>query len=174
MKTYQSIAAGILFLLGTSFGATAQDKPSDPQIAHIAYTAGQIDIETARLALDKSTNEAVTGFAQSMADDHAAVNEQALQLVGKLGVTPEDNATSQSLAAAAEARRAELAALEGEAFDRAYIEHEVAYHNQVNEALETLLIPSAQNAELKSFLETGLKLFQGHQQHAEQLLEELK
>ena len=174
MKLHRIIGAGVILLLGTAFGALAQDKPTDPQIAHIAYTAGVIDIEAAKLALSKSRNEAVTGFAQSMVADHQAVNEQALELVKKLGVTPEDNATSQALAGAAEEKRAELAALDGAAFDRAYVDNEVAFHKQVNEALEQLLIPSAQNAEVKSLLETGLRLFQGHQQHAEQVAADLK
>jgi putative membrane protein len=174
MKTYRVLGAGLALLLGATFGALAQDKPTDPQIAHIAYTAGVIDIEAAKLALSKSTNKAVTGFAQSMVDDHQAVNEQALELVKKLGVTPEDNATSQTLVKAGEKKRAELARLDGNAFDKAYVENEIAYHKQVNGALETLLIPSARNAELKGLLETGLKLFQGHQQHAEHVAAELK
>ena len=89
-------------------------------------------------------------------------------------MTPKDNATSQALAQAGEEKRAELGKLDGAAFDKAYIENEVAYHKQVNGALETLLIPSAQNAELKSLLETGLKLFQGHEQHAEHVAAGLK
>jgi putative membrane protein len=143
--------------------------PTDPQIAHIAYTAGVIDIEAAKLALQKSTNADVIAFANDMVRDHEAVNEQALALVEKLGVTPEDNDTSKSLAAAAEAKRAELGALEGAEFDKAYAANEVAYHQTVNGALESTLIPSASNAELKDLLTTGLKIFQGHQQHAEQL-----
>ena len=178
MKTYLAAGLGIAWFLGAAIGALAQDKPADaptdPQIAHIAYTAGAIDIEAAKLALSKSTTKAVTDFAQSMIDDHQAVNEQALELVGKLGVTPEDNPTSQALTKAADEKRAELDALDGAAFDKAYVDNEVAYHKQVNEALETLLIPSAQNAELKSLLETGLKLFQGHQLHAEHVAAELK
>lgn len=109
-----------------------------------------------------------------MQKDHAAVNEMALALVKKLNVTPEDNATSQSLAKAGEEERAKLDKLQGSAFDKAYIDNEVAYHKQVNGALETLLIPSAQNAELKGLLETGLKLFQGHEQHAEHVAASLK
>jgi len=89
-------------------------------------------------------------------------------------VTPEDNPTSQALAKAGEEKRAELGKLDGAAFDKAYIDNEVAYHREVNGALETLLIPSAQNAELKSLLETGLKLFQGHEQHAEHVAAGLK
>lgn len=174
MNMYKTIGTGIILLLGAAFGALAQDEPTDPQIAHIAYTAGMIDIEAATLALSQSSNEAVTSFAQSMLDDHKAVNQQAVALLEKLGVTPEDNATSRMLVSAAEENRAELAELEGDAFDRAYVGNEVAYHQQVNDALQNLLIPSAENAELKSLLETGLKLFRGHQQHAEHVMEGLK
>ena len=154
--------------------ALAADKPSDPQIAHIAYTAGVIDVEAAKQAIAKSKNKDVVAFAESMLRDHEAVNKQALDLVKKLNVTPEDNETSQALSKAATAEREKLAGLEGAAFDKAYVDNEVAYHKQVNGALETLLIPSAQNAELKSLLETGLKLFQGHQQHAEHVAAALK
>jgi putative membrane protein len=145
-----------------------------PQIAHVAYTAGVIDIEAAKLAIAKSKNSEVLDFAQAMLRDHEAVNVQALELVKKLNVTPEDNDTSKSLAQAATDGRAALGKLDGAAFDRAYLDNEIAYHKQVNGALETVLIPAAQNAELKGLLQTGLKLFQGHQQHAEHVAASLK
>ncbi|MDT3685100.1 MAG: DUF4142 domain-containing protein [Pseudorhodoplanes sp.] len=155
--------------------ASAQNaKPTDPQIAHIAYTAGQIDIEAAKLALDKSKNGAVRGFAESMVRDHTAVNEKALALVKKLKVTPQDNDTSKSLMKQAAEKKAQLSKLNGAQFDKAYTENEVAYHKTVNGALQTVLIPSASNAELKDLLQTGLKVFQGHQQHAETLVKDLK
>lgn len=173
MKTLISTlgAAGLVL---TATLAIASDKPTDPQIAHIAYSAGVIDVEAAKLALSKTKNADVKAFAESMEKDHTAVNDMALALVKKLNVTPEDNATSQALTKAAEEKRAELGKLDGAAFDKAYVDNEVAYHKQVNGALETLLIPSAQNGELKGLLETGLKLFQGHQQHAEHIAAGLK
>jgi len=173
MKTL-TIALGAAYLALAGSLAAAADKPTDPQIAHIAYSAGVIDLEAAKLALSKASSPDVKAFAESMQKDHEAVNVMALDLVKKLGVTPEDNATSQALTKAAEEKRAELGKLDGPAFDKAYIENEVAFHAQVNGALETVLIPSAQNGELKSLLETGLKLFQGHQQHAEHVAAELK
>jgi len=163
-----------LLLLGAASFAQAADKPSDPQIAHIAYTAGVIDIDAAEQAIKKSKNKTVVAFAKDMLRDHEAVNKQALDLVKKLNVTPEDNATSQALTKAAADERKKLSGLKGKAFDKEYIANEVAYHRQVNGALETLLIPSASNAELKSLLETGLKIFQGHQQHAEHVAAEIK
>lgn len=150
--------------------AAAQEASvTDAQIAHIAYTAGQLDVEAGRQALAKTTDPEVRAFAETMVRDHAAVNEQALALVGRLNVTPEANPVSAALTEQAAATHARLAGLEGEAFDRAYVQNEVAFHRTVNEALSGTLIPSAQNAELKALLETGLELFRAHQAHAEQL-----
>ncbi len=174
MKSYLTAVLSAAALFASVSLVPAADKPSDPQIAHIAYTAGVIDIEAAKLALEKSKTKDVTEFAQQMLTDHEAVNTQALALVKKLNVTPEDNDTSKALTDSAAAKRAELAKLSGAAFDKAYVDNEVAYHKQVNGALETLLIPSSENAELKGLLETGLKLFQGHEQHAEHLAATLK
>lgn len=167
------IAAG-LFILGAASVASAADAPTDPQIAHIAYTAGQLDITAAEQAIKKSTNPAVIDFANLMIADHKAVNDQALALVTKLGVAPEDNPTSQSLSQQANDKLAELDKLDGAAFDKAYLDNEIAYHVAVNSALSSLLIPSAQNAELKALLETGLQLFTEHQHHAEMVAAELK
>ncbi|PDV87422.1 hypothetical protein CO652_15620 [Rhizobium sp. H4] len=159
--------------LGTASMA-ADAKPTDPQIAHIAYTAGQIDVTAAEQALKKSKNADVIEFAKTMERDHKAVNEQALALVKKLKVTPEDNNISQSLSTQASKELTTLGALDGAAFDKTYVENEVAYHNSVNEALSAVLIPSAQNEELKSLLETGLTLFKQHQLHAEHLASTMK
>jgi putative membrane protein len=168
-----SAAIAALSLLGSA--ALAQGaKPTDPQIAHIAYTAGVIDINAAKQAIAKASNKDVKSFAQDMVRDHEAVNKQALDLVQKLKVTPEDNDTSKTLSKQATEKLAELDKLKGAEYDKAYVANEVAYHKAVNGALETQLIPSASNAELKSLLQTGLKIFQGHQQHAEQVAAKLK
>jgi putative membrane protein len=162
-------------MLTTSLGVAAETaKLTDPQIAHIAYTADNIDIEAAKLALKTTKTKAVQDFAENMVRDHEAVNKQALALVAKLNVTPEDNPTSQALTKQAAAAQAHLATLKGAAFDKAYVDNEVAYHHAVNSALETTLIPAAQNAELKDLLSTGLKIFKGHEDHARMVAGELK
>jgi putative membrane protein len=148
--------------------------PSDAQIAHIAYTAGAIDITAADQALKKATNPDVRAFASEMARDHKAVNDKALALVKKLNVTPQDNATSKALSKEAAAKLTELGKLSGSEYDRAYVENEVAYHKTVNGALKTALIPNARNAELKSLLQTGLALFEAHEAHAAHLAVALK
>ena len=135
---------------------------------------GTIDIAAAKQALSKTSNKDVKAFAEDMVRDHEAVNKKALDLVKKLKVTPEDNDTSKTLQKNASAKLDELSKLKGAEFDKAYVANEVAYHKAVDSALETTLIPSASNAELKSLLETGLKIFQGHEQHAEHVASELK
>jgi putative membrane protein len=170
----RSSAALAVICLSSSIALAQATKLTDPQIAHIAYTAGEIDIKAAKQALDKASSKQVKQFAQDMVRDHEAVNKQALDLVKKLKVTPEDNDTSKALSKQASEKLAELDKLKGAAFDKAYVENEVAYHKTVNNALETQLIPSASNAELKGLLQTGLKIFQGHEQHAEHVEAELK
>jgi putative membrane protein len=173
-KTLMGALSGALLFAAAAVAADQAAKPTDPQIAHIAYTAGQIDIEAAKQALDKSKNNDVRAFAQQMVGDHTAVNNQALALVKKLNVKPEDNATSQNLSKQAEATRNKLASLDGAAFDKAYVDNEVAYHKTVNTALGDTLIPDAQNAELKALLQSGLGVFQAHQKHAEQIASKLQ
>ncbi|HEV2594071.1 MAG TPA: DUF4142 domain-containing protein [Sphingomicrobium sp.] len=161
-------------LLSWSAQAVAADAPTDPQIAHIAYTAGNIDIAAAKQALGRSHNRTIRSFAQEMVRDHGAVNAKALALVRKLHVTPQANPTSSGLQKDAAATLRRLSSLKGAAYDRAYIDNEVSYHKTVNGALEATLIPSAKNPELKSLLESGLTLFREHQMHAEQVAKELK
>lgn len=172
MKSYP-----VLLCAAAAFGIAAPAAaagPSDPQIAHIAYTAGTLDIAAGKQALARSRNKAVRDFAREMVRDHAAVNDKALALVKKLHVKPEDNATSHDLSKGAAAERAKLAKLHGRTFDREYINNEVAYHKAVNAALESTLIPNAKNAELKSLLQTGLSLFREHQAHAEHIAKAVK
>jgi putative membrane protein len=167
-------AAAAALMLMTGVAAAQAPALNDAQIAHVAYTAGNIDIEAAKLALSKSKNPMVVDFANNMVKDHTAVNDQALALLKKLNVTPQDNDTSKSIAATEAAKAKELSALNGAAFDAAYIANEVAYHKTVNGALQTVLIPATKNGELKDLLSTGLKIFQGHQAHAEMLAASVK
>ncbi len=169
-----TLATALALAISPAASAQAAAAPNDAQIAHIAYTADQIDIAAGKQALAKSKSRQIRAFATEMVRDHNAVNEKALALVKRLNVTPEANATSTALSHDAEAKRAEYAKLSGAAFDKAYVRNEVAYHRTVNGALADTLIPNAHNAELKSLLQTGLKLFQEHQMHAEHLAAQLK
>jgi putative membrane protein len=173
LKKFGTVGAAML--LATSAPALSHDTAlNDAQIAHVAYTAGQIDVTAGRQALERSHNAEVRAFAETMVRDHTAVNEQALALVQRLHVTPEANPTSAALTKQAADAHQRLAALKGAAFDRAYVANEVAYHRAVNSALSGTLIPSAHNADLKSLLQTGLALFGEHQVHAEHLAQQLR
>jgi putative membrane protein len=141
-------------------------SPNDAQIASIVVTANQVDIDAGKLAASKTSNADVKTFAQQMVTDHTGVNKQAVELVTRLKVTPEDNATSQSLQTGGDTNVATLKGLSGAAFDKAYIDHEVAYHQQVLDAVDKVLIPSASNADLKALLVKVRPAFVAHLEHA--------
>lgn len=168
--TAGAIAYSIMFL--TPVFAQEKPKLSDAEIASVAVTANQIDIEYAQIAKKKSKNSDVLKFAETMAKDHQAVIDQAVALVTKLGVTPKDNATTKSFLAGAVKTKAMLNSKKGSAFDKAYIDNEVAYHKAAIIEVENVLIADATNSELKSLLQSALPLFKTHLAHAEMVQKE--
>lgn len=170
MKTnfiIKMLTVQILALFTYAYGY-AQDAPqlTDAEIASVAVVANQIDVDYAKLAMKRSQNSEVREFAKTMIADHNAIIEQAVALVTKLGVAPKDNAMSQSLQQQATETTKNLIAAKGKAFDKAYIDNEVAYHKAVVDAVKTVLIPQSQNPELKSLLETALPILETHLGHA--------
>ena len=143
--------------------------PNDAQIASIVVTANQVDIDAGKLAASRATSDAVKKFAQQMVTDHTAVNKSAVDLAGRLKVTPQDNPTSQSLKSGGDKNLENLRKLSGAAFDKAYIDNEVVYHQAVIDAMDKVLIPSATNAELKALLVKVRPAFVAHLEHAKQL-----
>jgi len=167
-----AVALGASLFLVT---ASAQDKggPSDPQIAGIVVTADRIDIDAGKLAKSRTKNKQVSEFAQLMITDHTAVNKQASALAKKLGVKPEDSPTSQSLKTGAAENTRNLEGLKGVAFDKAYVDHEVAYHQQVLDAIDQVLIPSTKNAELKNLIVKVRPAIAAHLDHAKMIQSDL-
>ena len=147
---------------------------NDLQIAHVAYIADNIDIRYAHLALAMTSNKEVRGFAETMIRDHEAVNQAALDLLAKLGASPEDNFLSQSLNEGAEVIIDKLSALRGSEFDLVYAENELAYHKAVNGLIGDAFIPNIENAEVKALFEQGHKIFLRHEQHAVDMVKALK
>jgi putative membrane protein len=172
MKLNYAALAGFLALF-FGLGSAQAAGPTDPQIAAIVVTANQVDIDAGKLALSKAKSPEVKTFAQLMITDHSGVNKAATELVQKLHVTPESNPTSQSLQKGGDENLAALKKLSGSAFDRAYVDHEVVYHQAVLDAVDTTLIPSAQNAELKALLVKVRPAFVAHLEHAKHLQTEL-
>jgi putative membrane protein len=158
--------ASALFL--SSASAQAQTV-TDAQIASIVVTANQVDVDAGKLAASTSKDAEVRKFAQVMVRDHTDVNRQAVELVTRLKVTPQENETSQSLAAGGEKTIAALKALKGAAFDKSYVDHEVAYHQAVLDAVDKTLIPNAKNDELKALLVKVRPAFVAHLEHAKHL-----
>ena len=161
-------AMGVFLVLALAASAQAV-VPTDPQIAAIVVTTSQVDIDADKLALSKAQSPDVKAFAQLMIDDHSGVNEAATELVQRLHVTPEANSTSHSLQQGGDENLTALKALSGSAFDRAYLEHEVAYHQAVLDAVDTTLTPNAQHAELKALLVKVRPAFVAHLEHAKHL-----
>ena len=164
------LPAALLVALAVSPAFAAAPAVSDAQIAQIVVTANSIDIANGQIALKQSRTASVDEFANLMIKDHTAVNASATALVTKLGVKPEASDTSKSLQSQADTEQAKLRATSGAAFDRAYLENEVAYHKQVLGAISDVLIPNAQNAELKKMLVDVKPAFQAHLEHAQHAL----
>jgi putative membrane protein len=166
MKVSAIVVAG---LLSFPFSNASAQSVNDAQIASIVVTANQVDIDAGKLAKSRSTTKEVKAFAELMITDHTGVNKSAKDLVAKLKVTPQDNSTSQSLKAGGDKNLAHLKTLTGAAFDEAYVDREVAYHQQVIDALDKTLIPGATNDELKALLIKVRPAFVAHLEHAKHL-----
>jgi putative membrane protein len=158
--------------LAAAAAASAQ-TPNDAQIAAIVVTANQVDIDAGKLAESKASNPQVKAFGKQMVTDHTGVNKQATDLVTKLGVKPEDNPTAESLKSGGADNVKHLETLNGAAFDKAYLDHEVTYHQQVLDALDKTLVPSAKNEELKALLVKVRPAFVAHLEHAKHLRKSL-
>ena len=147
----------------------AASAPTDAQIAMIVVVADTVDVDYGKLAVKKTSNQAVKEFAETMVRDHTAVNDKAIALAKKLGVTPEASDTSKSLQSDGKKELAKLKTLTGTEFDKAYVDNEVSYHEAVIGLLDKTLIPNTKNAELKSLLESGRPIFVAHLEHAKKL-----
>ena len=166
MKFQIAAMSGFLLLGAAAAGA---QSINDAQIASIVVTANQVDIDAGELAKTMATHSEVKKFGEMMATDHTGVNKAAVDLATRLKVTPQDNDTARALKAGGEKNVAHLKTLKGAAFDKAYVDHEVAYHTQVLEAIDKTLIPNTKNAELKALLVKVRPAFVAHLERAKQL-----
>jgi putative membrane protein len=161
--------AGLVAVLAIPAGNASAQGVTDPQIAAIVVTANQVDIDAGKLAAAQAANPEVKKFGELMVADHTGVNKSATELVTRLKVTPEEDATCKALKAGGEKNVANLKSLKGAAFDKAYVDNEVAYHQQVLDAVDKTLIPSASNAELKALLVKVRPAFVAHLEHAKHI-----
>lgn len=169
LKKLVILPLALMATLSMAARAASPGDLNDLQIAHVAYTADEIDIRYAHLALAISRNPAIHEFARTMIRDHSAVNEMALALLKKLDVSPQDNFLSQELLANSEQLVNEMSQLRGTEFDRRYATNEHAYHQTVNGLVEGTFIPNLQNPEVKDLFEKALSIFKAHELHAEKM-----
>jgi len=168
------LEAVVLAALALSGVVLAQGAPNDAQIAHIVVTANQVDIDAGKLAESKASDAQVKACGKQMVTDHTGVNQQAVALAKKLNVTPQDNPTSQSLKTGGAENVKKLTGLSGAAFDRAYVDHEIAYHEQVLDAIDKVLLPNAKNEELKALIVKVRPAFVAHLEHAKMVKGQIK
>lgn len=173
VQVIKSIAGGVFAIAATVAFAQASG-PNDAQIAAIVVAANSVDIDAGKQARSKSKNKEVKEFAQLMINDHSGVNKQAIALVQKLKVTPEENDTSKSLKSDGAATLKKLGGLKGAEFDKAYVANEVTYHQAVLDAIDKTLLPNAKNAELKGLLEKVRPVIDAHLQHAKHMQASMK
>jgi putative membrane protein len=172
--THKLLSTSIAALFALAGSAFAQAAPDDAQIAGIVVAANQVDIDAGKLAQKMTKHAEVKSFAKQMVTDHTGVNKQAVALVTKLKVTPQDSELSKSLKSGGADNMAKLKALKGKEFDKAYVDHEVVYHQAVIDALDKTLIPNAKNAELKDTLVKVRPAFVAHLEHAKHLQSSLQ
>lgn len=173
-RVVASIVTAIVAVVTLNTPAQAQAALTDPQIVGIVVAANQIDIDYAKSALEKSKTKQIRDFAQQMVADHSALQKSVVALGAKLKVVPAESDTSTALKAQAKVTTGKLKAVRGKAYDMAYIDNEIAYHQAVIDTVSKVLIPNAQNAELKSALNGSIQLFQGHLEHAKNVQAALK
>jgi len=171
------MAVAVLGFVSVASAKEAKKKeagpPNDAQIAAIVVAANQVDVDAGKVAAKKTKNEEVKKFADQMVEDHTNVNKSAAELCQKLGVKPEENATSKSLKAGGVANLKKLKPLSGEKFDKAYVDHEVDYHVAVLDAIDKVLIPNAKNEELKALIVKVRPAIAAHLEHAKHLQQTL-
>jgi putative membrane protein len=153
----------------TPADTTTAASLNDANIAAIVLAANDAEIDLGQLGQSKARNADVKAFAKQMETDHGAVNKNAKDLAGRLSLTPEDNATSEQIKSDAKATKEALEAAEGAAFDKAYVDHEVKYHEDLLAAIDNTLLPSAQNADLKQLLTDTRPAVVAHLEHAKNL-----
>ena len=144
----------------------------DPTVVAIFDAANTADIETGGLAAERGTTKEVRDFGAMLVRDHTQVRQRGRDLARRLGVTPTPPSDDQSARAHSEAM-AHLRSLHGAEFDRAFLQHEAAFHRDVISAVQTTLLPAIRDSELKALVEQVAPAFRAHMLIAEKLERQL-
>jgi putative membrane protein len=157
---------------GSSTGASANATLSDPNIVYILDQANAADSARGRLAETKGTSTDVKNFGRLMVGEHHALRQQGQQLAKKLNVTPQAPPNDQSEAQAKTEMDSLNAVAKGKAWDKAYIDYEVNYHQAVLQTA-TKALDAAQNQELKDLIKKAAPVIQKHLDDAKKIQQKL-
>lgn len=142
--------------------ANKAESISREEFVEEASAKGVAEIETAKLALEKSQNEAIKGFAQMMIDDHRQANQKLADLAKSKDLEVSDDAELLNKA------KAMVLKMRGEAsFDKAYMNNQVVAHRETIELFRRGV--NADDAEIAAFARETLPKLEQHLQRAEQL-----
>jgi putative membrane protein len=155
-------------LPAASVAAAPDPTLDDATIVAIFDAANTADIETGQLAAERASSKEVRDFGAMLARDHKVVRQQGRDLAEQLGVTPTPPADDASARAHA-AAMSTLRSMQGAAFDRAFLAHEVKFHQDVIDAIQTTLLPSIQNAKVKALVVKVAPAFEAHMIAAQDL-----
>ena len=171
IRTAGLVLASATFMIARP-AAAQQAKLDDPTIVAIFDAANTWDMETGSMAAKKATTKELREFGAMLVRDHKGVRKQGRDLAKKLGVTP---TPPKNFAMATDHHAAvkKLKGLHGKAFDRAFLEHEVAYHKAVIEAVNTTLMPALKNQEVKDLVTKVAPAFKAHEDAAQDKLDKM-
>ena len=173
MIKMSKIALGI-FTTGISLSAMAQSGPpannpsmTDAQIAAVLENADKGEAEAGQLAVSKAQNAEVKQFAQHMIDDHNANLKETQQQATDTKMKPQSNTVAQKVQSSGNMEKKKLEKLNGADFDKAYIDGQIAMHNDVLKTIDTSLMPSAKSAQVKALLQKTRPKIEAHLKEAQ-------
>jgi putative membrane protein len=168
-------AALALLAVASAAHAQPQTRPAldDATIVAIFDAANTFDMETGALAAKKGSTQAVRDYGKQLTGDHTTVRKQGRDLAAHLHVTPTPP-KDFALATAHASAMKRLSGLQGLAFDRAFLEHEVAFHKAVIDAVTTTLLPALRNQQVKDLVTKVAPAFNAHMLAAQNLLDRMK
>jgi putative membrane protein len=165
MRRPIAVFASLLLLAPFTLSAQSTSKPEpkldDATIVAIFDNANTADIQTAGLGAQKASDPAIRELAKNFVHDHTKVRQMARDLAAKLKVTPTPPKDDKSVAELS-MTMSKLEHLKGKEFDKAFLDHEIAFHQAVLDAVSSTLLPAIQNDELKAFVKSVAPAFQGH------------
>jgi putative membrane protein len=168
--------AGLLLAAAAELSARSSQAVTapldDPTIVAIFDAANTADIETGSLAAERGHSKEVRDFGAMLARDHRQVRQLGRDLAAKLGVTPTPPKDDAGATAHAQAM-ATLRAKSGPEFDRAFLQHEAAFHKSVIDAVQSTLLPAIENDELKALVVKVAPAFEAHMLAAQNLEKQL-